>query len=163
MEDLYNSTFDMVKTGKIISECRQKRNMTQLELAEKLNISYQAVSSWERGLTMPDISNLSKLAQVLEVTIDYILYNSTQVHIIDKINNGNISDIAKDPNVSFTDIVKIAPLLKPVQLNSLFKGADYYLSSIGALCGIAPFVSKDILDNMAINLKKNNLNESKPI
>ncbi len=56
------------KMGLRISELRRKRNLTQNELAEKLGISFQAVSSWERGMKMPDIMNLKELAGILEVT-----------------------------------------------------------------------------------------------
>lgn len=42
---------DQVKTGALIRELRQKHGMTQLELAEKINVSDKAVSKWERGVS----------------------------------------------------------------------------------------------------------------
>lgn len=45
----------MQKVGRKIVELRKKNNMTQTELADKMNISFQAVSNWERGNSMPDI------------------------------------------------------------------------------------------------------------
>ena len=68
-----NSMFDMRKTGAILSRLRRDAGLTQAELAEKLGISYQAVSSWERGASMPDIGKLMDLARVLNTTVDYIL------------------------------------------------------------------------------------------
>ena len=144
-----SSTFDMRETGKKISDYRKQKNMTQLEIADKLNISFQAVSSWERGETMPDISKLPELAQILEVTIDDILPNHKQAQIIEKINGGNISDISKNHDISFADIVQTAPLLKPSQVNELLHDEDYNLSNIDELSGIAPFVSKEILNKLA--------------
>ena len=47
--------FDMTKIGKKISQLRKENGLTQMELADKLAISYQAVSNWERGATMPDM------------------------------------------------------------------------------------------------------------
>ena len=41
--------FDMTKIGRNIAELRKERNMTQMELADKMEISFQAVSNWERG------------------------------------------------------------------------------------------------------------------
>jgi transcriptional regulator with XRE-family HTH domain len=149
MTELNNFVFDMGETGRRISNCRQKKNMTQLELADKLNISYQAVSSWERGRSMVYISEFAESSNKHEVSVDYILCNSEQAQIIDKINNGDISDIVKDPNVNFSNIVKIAPLLKPSQLNDLFNEGDYDSNSIGELCGIAQFVSREVLDKLA--------------
>ena len=47
--------------------------MTQFELADRLGISYQAVSNWERGNSMPDIAKLPELAEIFGVTVDEIL------------------------------------------------------------------------------------------
>ena len=53
-----NIMFDMQKIGKKISELRKRKNITQMELADQMGISFQAVSNWERGNSMPDISKL---------------------------------------------------------------------------------------------------------
>ncbi len=68
-----NPMFDMRKTGAYISFLRRQENLTQAELAERLGISYQAVSSWERGASMPDISKLLDLAHTLHTTVDALL------------------------------------------------------------------------------------------
>lgn len=47
---------NQIKIGKFIAECRKKQNLTQIQLAEKLNITDRAVSKWERGMSLPDIS-----------------------------------------------------------------------------------------------------------
>ena len=65
--------FDMQKVGERIAALRRKENMTQADLADKLGISYQAVSSWERGATMPDIGKLVELARTLHTTVDALL------------------------------------------------------------------------------------------
>ena len=65
--------FDMQKVGERIAALRRKENMTQADLADKLGISYQAVSSWERGATMPDISKLLELSRVLGTSVDALL------------------------------------------------------------------------------------------
>lgn len=56
--------------GKNIARYRKKRHLTQQELANALHISYQAVSKWENGQSMPDVSILPKLAAVLNTSID---------------------------------------------------------------------------------------------
>lgn len=63
--------------GTIIKDLRQKNNMTQEKLAELLNISPQAVSRWETGAAMPDISLLPPLANLFGVTTDYLLSMDT--------------------------------------------------------------------------------------
>ena len=42
---------DQLKIGKFIAECRKQKNLTQMELAEKLGITDKAVSKWERGVS----------------------------------------------------------------------------------------------------------------
>ena len=59
--------------GATIAQLRNGRNMTQTELGNRLGVSFQAVSKWERGETLPDITLLPSLADALETTIDYIL------------------------------------------------------------------------------------------
>ena len=56
--------------GKFIAECRKKKNLTQEQLAEKLNISKNAVSKWERGLNMPDISIMQELCSILDISLN---------------------------------------------------------------------------------------------
>lgn len=53
--------------GTKISKLRKEQNMTQQDLAEKLNITDKAVSKWERNLSYPDITSISKLAEELKV------------------------------------------------------------------------------------------------
>ncbi len=62
-----------IEIGKYIRRRRIEKNMTQKELAEKLNISFQAVSKWETGTTLPDTSILLALSDVLVVSVDQIL------------------------------------------------------------------------------------------
>lgn len=61
------------KMGQFISELRKSKQMTQKDLASKLSITDKAVSKWERGLSCPDISLLSTLAEVLDVTTSELL------------------------------------------------------------------------------------------
>ena len=57
---------------------RKYHNLSQEELAEKLNISRQAVSNWERAESSPDTDNLIQLSQVYSVTLDELLYHDPQ-------------------------------------------------------------------------------------
>jgi len=61
------------KIGAQISSLRKIKGMTQNDLGERLNISFQAVSKWERGEALPDTSILIDLASALETSVDYIL------------------------------------------------------------------------------------------
>ncbi|AIO19570.1 HTH-type transcriptional regulator ImmR [Candidatus Izimaplasma bacterium HR1] len=62
-----------IEIGKYIKRKRIEMHLTQKEIAEKLSISFQAVSKWETGSTLPDTSILMELSDILEVTVDQIL------------------------------------------------------------------------------------------
>lgn len=59
--------------AKNITDLRRAAGMTQLELAEKLNYSDKAVSKWERGDSLPDVSVLKQIADLFQVTLDYLV------------------------------------------------------------------------------------------
>ncbi len=61
------------KIGKFIAECRKEKNLTQLELAEKLNISNRAVSKWETGKNCPDVSIMLELCDILGINVNELL------------------------------------------------------------------------------------------
>jgi len=63
----------MNEFGNLIISLRKKHNMTQKQLADKLNVSDKAVSRWETGKNYPDIEILQKLAEVFDTTIDDLL------------------------------------------------------------------------------------------
>ena len=56
-----------------IAQLRRDNNMTQLELAEKLNYSDKAISKWERGESLPDVAVLKNIADIFLVSVDYLL------------------------------------------------------------------------------------------
>ena len=62
-----------MQLGRRIKELRKKRNITQQDLAEMLGVSYQAISRWENNITSPDITTLPVLANIFNVTVDYLL------------------------------------------------------------------------------------------
>ena len=64
---------DQVKIGKFIADCRKKTNLTQMQLAEKLNITDRAISKWETGKSMPDSSIMLDLCDVLSISVNDLL------------------------------------------------------------------------------------------
>lgn len=59
--------------GKFIADCRKKKKITQSELAEKLGITDRAISNWENGKNMPDLSLFKPLCEILDITINELL------------------------------------------------------------------------------------------
>ena len=64
---------DSKKIGAFLREQRMRLSITQAELAERINVSAQAVSNWERGESLPDIALLPDLACILDCSIDAML------------------------------------------------------------------------------------------
>jgi len=64
---------DQIKIGKFIAECRKKNNLTQMQLAEKLNITDRAISKWENGKGMPDSSIMLDLCEKLKISVNELL------------------------------------------------------------------------------------------
>ena len=64
---------DQLKIGKFISECRKQKQLTQLQLADKLGITDKAISKWERGIAMPDTSIMLELCNILCISVNELL------------------------------------------------------------------------------------------
>ncbi len=69
---------DNNKIGKFIASIRKEKNLTQQELGNKLFVTDKAVSKWERGLSLPDITLLKQLAKILDVEVNDILDGKKQ-------------------------------------------------------------------------------------
>lgn len=68
---------DNLKIGQYIQNLRKAKGMSQRQLADQLNVSFQAVSKWENGESIPDTGILLELCEVLETTVDKLLRGGT--------------------------------------------------------------------------------------
>jgi len=139
--------FDTTQIGKRISKFRKAKDMTQYELADKLSISFQAVSNWERGNSMPDISKLPELAKIFGVTIDDIIgHNNTVLHDVISSQSPNANEY------SDTDISEAAYLLKPSQIEDILINTDYHPR---VLSTFLPFLSDKTIEEITDEHIKN--------
>ncbi len=111
--------FDIKNIGKKIADFRKINNITQVELADLMGVSYQAVSNWERGNSMPDISKLADLAKILNVSIDELLTEEAPSNLIKNVIDGKVNEYIVEDNVSIKDVVDITPILKPSQADTI--------------------------------------------
>ena len=86
--------------GKFIAEQRKNKGLTQEELAEKLGITKNAVSKWERGLCLMDMSLLKPLSDILEVSINEILAG-------EKIEEKDIEKKSEENIIKLTELVNL--------------------------------------------------------
>ena len=97
--------FDTIKVGKIISQKRKEHNMTQMQLADALGVTFQAVSNWERGNSMPDISKLPELSELFGCSIEELLGGGKSA--------GNVEKMTRGEGLSLGELADIAPVLPP--------------------------------------------------
>ena len=64
---------DQLKIGKFIANRRKQKNLTQMQLAERLGITDKAISKWERGIAMPDTSIMLELCDILGISVNELL------------------------------------------------------------------------------------------
>ena len=106
-----NKTF-----GEMISSLRREKNMTQNDLADKMNVTDKAVSKWERNLSCPDINSIPKLAEILGVSVEKLLNTQT------KQENSKVEDII---NIALIGVslamgicIVVTSVLKQIDINN---------------------------------------------
>lgn len=72
------------KIGKFIKNLRKKYNLTQKDLADKYNVTYQAVSKWENGKNMPDISLLKQMSEDFNISLDELFEGKLKKNKLNK-------------------------------------------------------------------------------
>ena len=142
--------FDMKKIGKKISVLRKEANMTQMELADRMGISFQAVSNWERGNSMPDISKLPELAEIFGVTVDELLGEKSA--LVEAAINDNVEECMKSQNTSAEDVNAVLPILKPDQVSMIVANADRL--NWEAIHGMLPFMDEDDVKEFALQAQE---------
>ena len=138
---------DQVKIGRFIAECRKKNDLTQMQLAEKLNITDRAISKWENGKAMPDSSIMLALCKELKISVNDLL--SGEVVTMDNYNKEmekNLLDMARQKEESdkrllfaeiFIGVITVAIMLALAAVASLVEMEDY-LRILLIVVGLVP-------------------------
>lgn len=137
-----------------LKEARKNAGLTQVELAEKLCVSRQAITKWESGKGIPDVENLKMISKVLNVSIDFLLDDEDildktvikeQINMEDYVKEGKLRSkkdavvYAKYPNANIT------PLLAKKKST---KGQKMFGELLGWLTD-APFGTDEIFNQIA--------------
>ena len=132
--------FDTMKIAKVIRQARIDQNMTQMNLADAMGVSYQAVSNWERGNSMPDISKLEQLCRVLQISVDQLL---------------GMEDVpAAEPvldvqEMTVAELKEAAPALPPAEIKAKVKAEKKKRKlDLDSIIAVAPFLDEDTLDEL---------------
>ena len=134
------------KIGKFISLSRKNKRLTQEQLAEKLGVSINAVSKWERGLNLPDVSLMEKLCEVLDFTLNELFAG-------EKLTNEEM--VRK----SEKNIMSLMMTLKQLRIVEVF---TLILIGVGSALTVSPFfiltkINPEHLSSAIHKLRKMNL------
>ena len=135
---------DQIKIGKFISECRKKVNLTQMQLAEKLNITDRAVSKWETGKSIPDSSIMLELCDILKITVNDLLSGEVvTMERYDKEMENNLLEMVKQKEEAdrrllnleiVLGIVAVLPLIAAIVIVNIVPMAEWKGGLLVGLC-----------------------------
>ena len=140
---------DQVKIGKFIAECRKKNGLTQMQLAEKLNITDRAVSKWETGKAMPDTSIMLELCNILKISVNDLL--SGEVVSMDNYNKqleNNLIEMVKQKEAADRRLLSLEIIIGIVVSVILFAltiiaalvQMENWLRIVLIVIGVVPFL-----------------------
>lgn len=148
--------FDTMKIAKRIKEARIARNMTQMNLADAMGVSYQAVSNWERGNSMPDISKLEDLCNALDLSVSELL----------GMENTPVEKILKQETLTVEELAEVAPILPPAEMEERARktakntGKKY---NIRELAELGPYVDEELMESLFEDAQVDNLRDIQPL
>lgn len=140
--------FDTMKVAQKIRNGRIAKNMTQMNLADAMEVSYQAVSNWERGNSMPDIGRLRQLCDILDISVEELLGGGEGAKTITKIVNRETQGAAE--TITAEELEEIAPLLPPRETEKLMDERVRHREKldIKEIVKLAPFLDQEYLDQL---------------
>jgi transcriptional regulator with XRE-family HTH domain len=153
---------DSRKTGAYISRLRREKDWTQLELAERLHVTPQAVSRWETGESFPDISLLAQISLIFRVSVDDLLQGepspqlqgrqkATTGDIISELAQGRPESVARmvlEDKADLNSLLDAGPLTRPSTMDKVIKNMSGFKFSFEQIVWLAPFVGEDILSSL---------------
>lgn len=122
-----------MRLGQKIAELRKKDHLSQEALAEKMNVSRQAVSKWESDQSIPDIEKIVDLSELFGVTTDYLLKNGTpsfEIKNEDKKDEPQLSSVTNDQIQQYLSLNTKAAQFKSIGFSSIFIGLALFFSVI---------------------------------
>jgi transcriptional regulator with XRE-family HTH domain len=150
---------DSRKTGAFISKLRKQKDWTQLELANQLKVTHQAVSRWETGESFPDLGILVEIARLLGVRVDDLLSgddatrsNSIAGSDLHEVWTAlasekpeEVAKLAVEHKESIESIIEAGPLTRPSLMEKVIKSMNTYQFNLEQVLGLAPFVDGETL------------------
>ena len=143
--------FDTMQIAKRIKQARIDKNMTQLQLADAMGVSYQAVSNWERGNSMPDISKLTDLCSTLGLTVSELLG-------VEEKTTAAVTKVMEQEELAVEELEEVAPMLPPEQVADFAKKVKKKMD-LSAIMNLAPFLDEEYLSNLVDEAEPEDLSQ----
>ncbi|PKK39659.1 hypothetical protein ABB02_00999 [Clostridiaceae bacterium JG1575] len=156
--------FEMKIIGQRIARYRKASNRTQQDLADALGVTYQAVSNWERGQSMPDILRLKDLARLFALPLDDLLDPEEEVRLA-KVATGEgptpskeepLADGPKAWAFPLSDVLALAPFVSEDTLLLLTHAALAHGESLEDLSALAVHLDREHLQRLIEQLLAEN-------
>lgn len=151
--------FDTMRIAKKIKEARIAKNMTQMNLADAMGVSYQAVSNWERGHSMPDISKLEDMCNALDITVNELLGMETKAATV-------VEKVLQEEKLTVEELAEVAPILPPKKMEEQTRKTaegEKKKINIKALADIAPFMDDELLEELLDEVQVDSLADLEPL
>ena len=134
---------DAEKIGKLIKEIRQKNNLTQKDFADKYNVTYQAVSKWENGKNLPDVTLLRQISKDFNVNMEDLL-------------DGNITKNKKIKKIVLYILIIAFMIVSSILIVHLTNKETFELKNISSKCE-----DFEVYGSLAYDNNKTSINISK--
>ena len=137
-----------------LKEARKNAGLTQVELAEKLCVSRQAITKWESGKGIPDVENLKNIANVLSVSIDFLLDDEGTLDKTIIKEQINLNDYVKEGKLRSKKDAVVYAKYPDADITPLFakkkssKGQKVFAELLGILTD-APFGTDEVFNQIS--------------
>lgn len=145
--------FDITRASRIIKEARIKKNLTQSALADLMGVTYQAVSNWERGNSLPDISKLEDLCRILNLDLYALIGVEPVRQSGEAVENVDISNAPSD------SMVALAPFIPPEELMGLVRKSKSDYMNMPCILQLAPFIDGELTEELCAGIQPNHIGE----
>ena len=153
---------DSRRTGAFISKLRREKDWTQLELADQLHVTPQAVSRWETGESFPDISLLVEISRLFRVSVDNLLHGegfrpvadsqkASKSDILVELAQGRPENVARmvvEANENLKVVLEAGPLTRPSTMDEVIKHMAGFNFTSDQIVELAPFVGQDVFQSL---------------
>ena len=145
--------FDVNQVSHLLKEARIKKNLTQSALAEQLGVTFQAVSNWERGVSLPDLSNLSGLCERLGLDLYELVGASHNPVLAEELLSG--PDTINEAPIDV--IAAVASMLPPEQLMETVRAKKADVHDFATLVQLTPFIDADLIEELVADLNPSHI------